>query len=432
MKNILLSQLKLMYPGLKVKRWLLLVLLGIILATAGLIVLLGNNILMLEHQVDVHIFKLSGFTTTETATRAIISCILILAGLLFIALAIKLIISNVVRNIDPKSKTGLADIMFENQILREGLKMAVIGGGTGLSTILRGLKEYSENITAIVSVTDNGGSTGRLRQEQDIPAPGDIRNCIVALADKGSDMEKLFQYRFNTLVPELEKHSFGNLFIATLTQITGSFETAVERFADILAIRGQVVPCSSESIDLIATFEDGTEVRGETDIVDYNKPIKSIRLSDRNAKAPKRAVDAIMEADIVILGPGSLYTSIVPNLLVKDIRAALIKTRAPKILICNIMTQPGESDGLTASGHCRVIQDIIGRKKILDYALVNTDQPVNSQSEKYMAAGQYYVKADINEIAKMGIKPVYGSYVNPDCTVKHDPNKLAEAIMKAF
>ena len=191
-------------------------------------------------------------------------------------------------------------------------------------------------------------------------------------------------------------------------------------------------PCSGDSIDLIATFEDGTEVRGETDIVDYNKPIKSIRLSDRNAKAPKGAVDAIMNADIVILGPGSLYTSIVPNLLVKEIRAALIKTHAPKILVCNVMTQKGESDGLSASGHCSAIQNVIGRKKILDYVLVNTYQPMNSQAEKYMKAGQFYVKADLDNINKMGIKAISGNFINTSSTVKHDPAKVAEAIIKVF
>ncbi len=318
------------------------------------------------------------------------------------------------------------------------MRLVAIGGGTGLSTLLRGLKEKVgkdiEDLSAIVTVADSGGSTGRLRKIYNMPAPGDIRNCIVALSESEDIIQKLFQFRFKG--GELEGHAFGNLFIVALTEITGSFMHAVNIASQILRTRGEIIPATLESIQLCAEFSDGKLVCGEEDITEYGKydsvRIRNIWIEPREAKAPIDAVAKIESADMIVLGPGSLYTSIIPNLLIEDIREALNRSPAIKVFVINAMTQPGETDGFTAYDHIRAFKEYTGIERI-DVAVINTKMPSDPVLRRYLEQKQEPVVPDIARIAKEGIE-VYAEDLigDKDDFVRHDPKRLADLIVEIY
>ncbi|MDD4238627.1 MAG: YvcK family protein, partial [Desulfotomaculaceae bacterium] len=310
--------------------------------------------------------------------------------------------------------------------LGRGPKIVVMGGGTGLSVLLRGLKEYTSNLTAIVTVADDGGSSGRLRGELGILPPGDIRNCLVAMADKEPLMEELLQYRFNT--GELAGHSIGNLLLAALTEITGGIDQAVRGLSKVLAIRGHVLPATLTDITLCAELSDGTVVQGESNISRVAGRIKRVFLKPARCLPLAEALVAIRTADAVVLGPGSLYTSIIPNLLVKGIPEALARTSATKIYVCNVMTQPGETGGYTASSHLQTILNHAG--KFIDYAVVNTGQVPYRLRARYRQEGAEPVVADLAEIEKLGINAVGEDLVQQKEVVRHHPDKLARAVVR--
>ena len=237
------------------------------------------------------------------------------------------------------------------------LKVVAIGGGTGLSTMLKGIKLFTSNINAIVTVADDGGSSGILREDLDMPAPGDIRNCVVALADTEDILKRLFRYRFKN--GSLKGHSFGNLFLAAMTDVTGDFESAIEHMSSVLAVSGHVLPVTKENVNIKAVLKNGNQVFGESNIprvcIAENTCVDRILIEPSGVKPFERCIDAIYDADIVLLGPGSLYTSIIPNLIIGGIKEALLKTNAKKIYICNVMTQPGETDGYSAFDHVEAI-----------------------------------------------------------------------------
>jgi uncharacterized cofD-like protein len=305
----------------------------------------------------------------------------------------------------------------------------VIGGGTGLSTMLRGLKQYSSNIVAIVTVTDDGGSSGSLHRELGMLPPGDIRNCLVALADAEPLMTELFQYRFNGGNGSLQGHSFGNLLIAAMTNITGDFEKAVKETSNILAIRGRVMPSTVEDVTIHAELEDGTLVDGETNIAAAKQPIKHIFLTPADVRPLEEALHAIRLADIIIIGPGSVFTSVIPNLLVKGIPEAIAASRAVKAYVCNVMTQPGETDGFTASQHTSAIANHADRK-VFNYVLVNKQVPKLDLLEKYREQGSELVVPDVDKIREMGFRAVVGDFMSQTDVVRHDPQQLADAIMR--
>ena len=423
------SQLKWMYPGMNIKRWLILLPLGLLCITFGLFTLLNDKIDSYLRAIATYLFEKTGLNVGNQTELIIISPLAIALGIVIMALMLRQIILSISNSINPNSSKDLVDIVYKKRFLAGGPKIVVIGGGTGLSTMLRGLKEHSSNITAIVTVSDNGGSSGKLKNDFGMMAPGDIRNCLVALADTEKEMEDLFQYRFDDKLIGFQEHSFGNLLIAVLSNITGDFEKAIEKTSSILAIRGKVFPCSSQSIDLIGEFEDGIEVTGETSIVERNLPIKGIKLKPSNTTAPAGAVEAILDADLIVMGPGSIYTSIIPNLLVKDINTAINKSKAHKVYICNVMTQKGESDGFNATKHCEVILKYLG-KKTIDYAIINKTIPSDEILEKYANGGQTLVKYNTDEIKALGIKPIIGDFMNATDQVRHNPKALAEAIIK--
>ena len=293
--------------------------------------------------------------------------------------------------------------------------------------MLRGLKRYTSNLTAIVTVTDDGGSSGRLRTELGVLPPGDIRNCLVALADSESMMTDLFQYRFHE-GDGLSGHSFGNLFIAAMCGIAGDFDRAIKESSRVLAIKGRVLPATLANVSLEAELEDGSIVRGESSISRSTARIKAVRLVPAECKGLPEAIDAIKSADAIILGPGSLYTSVMPNLLVPGIAEAIERSRAMKIYVCNIMTQPGETDGMSASEHVRALVSAT-KLRLMDYALVNVEQP-HRLLRAYEKTHAFAVAPDFDVIASLGVTPVPGKFLSETEVLRHDPERVGSAIVK--
>lgn len=313
------------------------------------------------------------------------------------------------------------------------LKIVVIGGGTGLSTLLRGLKLFTSNINAIVTVADDGGSSGVLREDLNIPAPGDIRNCIVALANTEDILKKLFRYRFPAGV--FEGHSFGNLFLAAMTEITGDFESAIEHMSSVLAVKGHVLPVTKENVHLKAILEDGSEVFGESNIpkaaLEHKCRIKRICGEPEHVCAFERCIDVIEDADIVVLGPGSLYTSIIPNLLADGITDALLRTKAKKVYVCNVMTQPGETDGFTAFDHVNAIIAHSDRR-VVDACIANTGVVGDMIMIRYLSQGATLIDTDAEKFRQSGIELIADNlvYIDENNKVRHDYIRLAQIIVR--
>ena len=323
------------------------------------------------------------------------------------------------------------DNQIKKSLLAKGPKIVAIGGGTGLSTMLRGLKAYSSNITAVVTVADDGGGSGLLRQDLGMLPPGDIRNCILALANTEPIMEQLLQYRFSEGI--LKGQSFGNLFLAAMNGISGSFEQAVRRVSDVLAVTGRVLPVTLDDRVLCAEIEDGYIIRGQSKISRHNSAhfgkIRRVFFEPEGAMALKEVLDVIGDADAVVLGPGSLYTSVLPNLMVEGISEAINKSGAVKIYICNIMTQPGETDGYSASDHIRAIEENTYGCK-LDYCVANNGRAPESLIDKYLEDGAGLVEIDADNIKARGKILIEGSFASTaKDLMRHDPIKLAKAVM---
>jgi len=320
-----------------------------------------------------------------------------------------------------------------HELLMKGPKVVAIGGGTGLSTMLRGLKAFTSNITAVVTVADDGGGSGVLRQELGMLPPGDIRNCILALADTEPLMEQLLQYRFKE--GNLEGQSFGNLFLAAMDGISSSFVEAVKRMSDVLAVTGRVLPVTLENVTLCAELEDGSIICGESRIGQhrqFNKcRIKRVYLEPADAEPLEDVIEAIDQADVIVLGPGSLYTSILPNLLVSGICTAIKNSGALKIYVCNVMTQPSETEEYTVHDHIKALEEH-SCKGIIDLCIVNNSVIPDDIREKYQNDGADQVVIDREAVESEGIRIIEGDYASlRNNLVRHDPHKLAEAVIKA-
>lgn len=322
------------------------------------------------------------------------------------------------------------DGVFKYHLLQRGPKIAVIGGGSGLSTLIRGLKEYTSNIVAIVTVADDGGGSKMIREEMGLLPPGDIRNCILAMANTEPEMDKLLNYRFKD--GSLKGQSFGNLFLAAMSDITGSFEKGIEKMSEVLSVAGKVLPVTLGDVSLVAELSDGTTVEGESAIPlvahEHHTSIKNIYLKPQNPPAYDKAIEAIKEADVIVIGPGSLYTSLLPNFCVSGISEAVNESRAVKIYIANIMTQPGETEGYDLYDHYYAIKRLGGLKKV-DYIIVNTGTIPDDIEKQYNEDGAALVK-ESNKINK-GPRIIYEDFIKlKNGYIRHDEKKLAYVIMQ--
>lgn len=416
-------------PGIFIKRWLFISVIGVLLTSLG--VAIWANL--------TPIFYLIRFTSglLEAIADILPSY---LSGPLAITLGLFLIfwgqsrtVGSITEVLNPDQDKELIDVLTTHRKLVKGPKIAAIGGGTGLSTLLRGIKAYSANITAIVTVADDGGSSGRLRREQGMLPPGDIRNCLAALADEEKLLTELFQYRFHT-GEGLSGHSFGNLFLSAMNNITGDLEQAIAASSKVLAVRGRVLPATLADVQLWAQMEDGRIIEGESQISEAGGSIIHLGCHPENPPALPAAVTALLEADLILIGPGSLYTSIIPNLLVPEIRAALQRTKAPRLYICNIMTQPGETDGYTVSDHIKAL-DEVANKPLFDAVLVQGRSPSPQSLERYAGEKSHPVYVDREEIARLKRRLVLANIMFEDAVsghIRHDSNRLGKVIMRWF
>lgn len=398
---------KWLYPGIKVKRWVFTSLFGILIVGIGAV-----------FAVYPYPF-VSGF-----------GIIIVLCGVLFVVLGMGKMIISLITLFLPQRERDIVDILYQRRFLERGPKVVAIGGGHGLSHLLLALKEYTANLTAIVTVADSGGSSGRLRQEFNIVAPGDIRNCLVALADAPALMGELFQYRFEE-GGGLKGHNFGNLFLTAMVQITkGDFKKAVEESSKVLAIRGKVIPSTVQDVHLVAEHADGSKTKGEAKIPHNHSPIKRLSLSPENVAPTDDALTAIAQADIIVMGPGSLYTSILPNLIIKGMAEAMVASSAYKIYVCNVMTQEGETDNFSASDHLRVLIEHT-KPGLIDACLINDAVVSNEEAlARYRNENAYPVAADTERIKAMGIKVVSTDLLSVADYVRHDSKKLTQALIR--
>jgi uncharacterized cofD-like protein len=341
--------------------------------------------------------------------------------------------------------TKAMELQSAEKVARErGLRVVAIGGGTGLSTLLKGLKQFVlspaelpsahsdspviRDLSAVVTVSDDGGSSGRLRKELNMLPPGDIRNCIVALSEDEALLSKLFRHRFDK-GSGLEGHSFGNLFLAALTALTSDFSEAVRLSSEILLTRGHIYPATTSNIELEALMEDGTRVRGETKITASKGRIRELFLVPPDVNPMPQTLDAIASADVITIGPGSLFTSLIPNLLVRGIADAIVASPATKVYICNLMTQANESLGLSAADHIRALSSH-AQKQIFDYALINRAPVSDELKAKYASEGACQVENDLDAVEALGVIPVLGDYLEEAGVARHHTARVARDLLE--
>lgn len=427
-------------PGINLKRWLLLFTAGVLLCGLGVALLFNYQVL---GKLEELLFQLTYLTTGRYSNGVVTASglVFVVAGFFAMFYGTRRLVSSVVSAVVPDKTGSLIETIFMQRKLTQGPAVTVVGGGTGLSTLLRGMKYITHNCTAVVTSADDGGSSGRLRKELGVIPPGDLRNCLIALADREPLMERLMQYRFEGKPlsfkdrplrfesrSPLEGHCFGNLFIAAMAQVEGGMEAGLRAVSQILKVRGNVIPSTLADIRLQAEMTDGTVVAGESAIPKARKRIRSMSMLPADAPAVKGAVDAILAADVLVFGPGSLYTSVIPNLLVRDIRDAVIKSEAVKIYICNVMTQPGETDGYGAFEHVKALVQHVG-EQFLDYVVVNDQAVSAAQLRQYNAEGSMPVAPDVEKIRGLGITVVSARLISKRDLVRHDPRKLAGVLI---
>lgn len=415
-------------PGMKIKRWIALFMLAIVLTS--LACAMAAAWVYRNYSVPSSLQGLVEFLTLQFIPHPWRGLLLLVSGVAFLAFAIWKLSHSLLSPLLNEITSGrsVAEIFVGDRfgpVLPE-FNVVTIGGGTGLGYLLRGLKHENVNLTAIVTVADDGGSTGRIRDAYDIPAPGDIRNCLVSLANDESTMSQLFHYRFDKESSELSGHSFGNLFITAMTQVTGSFEQAVLESARVLSVRGRVLPSTLENVTLCAQLIDGVTVRGESAIAHDSPAISDVFLEPANPKAYDPALAAILNADLIVLGPGSLYTSVLPNLLVDGVKEAIAWSRGDSVYVCNVATQEGETDHFGYDDHVREVVKYLGEGE-LDFALVNSNPAAGAairpewHVEAVVYDGAMRTASDVEIVAR--------DVVNNQNPLRHDPSKLATVLL---
>jgi uncharacterized cofD-like protein len=419
---------KWLIPGLRVKRWVLLSIAGVLLVLLGLAISARLTPVLNLSRLINRVIDL----VVDIFPRHVSGPIAIIVGMGIFWVAQRGMMQSVADTVDPNAKRDLLDTLVTDRQLRRGAKIVAIGGGTGLSNLLRGLKRYSANITAIVTVADDGGSSGRLRREQGILPPGDIRNCLAALADEEQLLTELFQYRFSS-GEGLTGHSFGNLFLAAMTDITGDLQKAISASSQVLAVRGQVLPATLDQMVLWADLEDGRHIEGESNISKAEGKIINFGCHPAHPKALPEAIQALHNADLIVIGPGSLYTSIIPNLLVPEILQALCQRQAPAIYVCNIMSQKGETDGYNASDYVKVL-DNLANTRLFDAILVQKEMPSAITLAKYLQQGITFTQLDRENLHQLDC-PILTANVMCETSqgvVVHDSDRLAGVLMRWY
>jgi len=399
--------------GLNIKRWILLGTIGFVILVLGV-----SKLILVGLFLDLNFFiglllSIIGGIATYISFRNLFKSLLTITGC----------------SVSDINRKRIEDL-YEKKFLIRGPRIVAIGGGTGLSTMLRGLKAYTSNITAIVTVADDGGGSGILRETLGMLPPGDIRNCLVALANTEPLMEQLMQYRFKE--GDLKGQSFGNLFIAAMNGISVNFLEAIKKMSDVLAVQGKVYPVTLESVTLCAKLSDGSIVKGESkiayEVLKRKAKIERVFLEPDNPIPLQEAIDAINEADCIIIGPGSLYTSVLPNLVIKEVAEAIKKSKALKVYVSNIMTQLGETDEYKLSDHVKAIEKHCGGR-IVDFIIANNGKIPRDYYEKYKNDGQFMVKNDVENIPEYKVIQEDLVEINKYGYLRHNTKKLAETIM---
>ncbi len=420
-------------PGLEVKRWMVSSGIGLLIALIGAAI--WADLQPIYWSLEALKWSLS--RVTQVLPRGITGPVVLVVGAGLIWLGQSRSFGSIQQALAPEKDTLLVDALLAQRRLNRGPSIVAIGGGTGLSTLLSGLKRYSSNITAIVTVADDGGSSGVLRREFGIAPPGDIRNCLAALAREEPLLTRLFQYRFKT-GSGLEGHSFGNLFLTALTAITGSLESAITASSRVLAVQGQVVPATNADVRLWAELENGERIEGESRIGHAPSPIVRLGCTPERPPALPRALEAIAHADLIVLGPGSLYTSLLPNLLVPELVSAIRRSKAPRLYVCNLMTQPGETDGLDVTGHLRAIEAQLAslgiNERLFDAVLAQDELENSPLVQNYRQRGADPVLCDVRGLTAQGyevmLAPLQGT--RPSATLRHDSRAVAQAVMRFY
>ncbi|MEX2159126.1 MAG: gluconeogenesis factor YvcK family protein [Dehalococcoidia bacterium] len=414
------SFLKWFYPGMHIKRWLFLLLVGV--AVMGL----GFGYFLREIYQSYQFPDWAYYVTLQFWPRWV-------RGALFVGLSVGVILFSIWQLnrsllsafLRPGNDQSLVNIIYNHRYLRRGPKIVAVGGGTGLSMLLRGLKEHTGNLAAVVTVADDGGSSGRLREELGLPPPGDLRNCIAALADAEPLMTRLFQYRFNEGTG-LEGHSFGNLFIAAMTAVTGNFEDAVRETSRVLAVRGQILPSTLVMVTLSAVTHDDEAIHGESKITARGSRIKQVFIHPENAQANPDAIRAILDADMIVVGPGSLYTSVLPNMLVEGIRRAIEMSKAVKVYVCNVATEHGETDTFAVSDHYQALEEHVNNLAF-HYVIANNNIAKNGLPEAFHAE-----PVRIDRIQLNGTAVIAADVISEENRYHHDAQKLAATVMSIY
>jgi uncharacterized cofD-like protein len=408
-----------LYPGMHIKRWLVLLFIGIAVLGLGAAIYLRDLYRTTNADEIAIVYWLTG-AWLEPQLRALIVAGL---GLSLTAVGMWGLMRSVVSPFVGRGDSVL-EVLYTKRYLARGPRIVAIGGGTGLSTLLRGLKGYSANITAVVAVADDGGSSGQLRQQLGIVPPGDIRNCIAALADAEPLMTQLMQYRFPA-GSGLDNHAFGNLFIAAMTAVTGDFEEAVRESNRVLAVRGQVLPATSVPLNLSARLASGRTLYGQSGMARADEPIERVSIEPADVRANGEALERILEADMIVIGPGSLFSSILPNLLISDVRDAIRAAPGLKVYVCNVATQPGETAEMSASEHLRALFDHVG-DDLVDYVVVNR----SPNARRPLAWRARPVEVDVRHLEQLPVVVIEEDVVDPSNAHRHDPAKLAAALVR--
>lgn len=420
---------KWLIPGLLVKRWLLISAGGVVLTSLGIAIWVKLTPIFFIIQ-----FIGNAIETVATIIPNYVSGpIIIFSGLFLIFWGQTRSLGAITEVLRPGGDEELIDVLLAHRRLNRGPKIVVVGGGTGLSSLLRGLKQYSAHITAIVTVADDGGSSGRLRREIGVLPPGDIRNCLAALADEEKLLTELFQYRFRA-GEGLIGHSFGNLFLTAMSEITGDLEQGIAASSKVLAVRGRVLPATLCDVRLWAELSDGRRIEGESSITEAGGQIVNIGCTPANPPALPAAIKAIREADYIIIGPGSLYTSVIPNLLVPEITEAIAQRQIPKIYVCNIMTQPGETQGYTVSDHIKAI-DLACGKRLFNAVLVQKKVPTAQALIRYAQENSHPVFLDREAVSNLGRRIVVANVMEEDMQtgyVRHNSRILARILLRWY